>query len=295
MFGRVVQTKATTHLDSFMDLGSPLAASKQLVITLIAACLVGFAGILYYLHIQSVNNRLISQYNGNVDLAIHAGDLKAVKQILEMSGNQPGLGFDLNHALRLSIDHTNLDIIQLLIEKGANPNEETKLTCERPLDIAIKRNQEQLVRFLLSKDVTIDYNMTLMSVGSMGGMPLNFAVELNEINIVQLLLDRGASLESTNIIGDTPLHTAASKGNLDMVTLLVRRGAKINAINKCGLTPLAWAWVHNHKQVELYLLANGGIITEQRPEHLDFVRRLGELNKMRERELKEKRESSMTK
>ena len=103
-----------------MDLGSPLPASKQLVITLIAACLVGFTGTLYYLHIQSVNNRLISQYNGNVYSAIEAGDLKAVKLILEMEGNQPGLGFDLNRALSLSIDHTHLELVRLFLGMGAD-------------------------------------------------------------------------------------------------------------------------------------------------------------------------------
>lgn len=41
--------------------------------------------------------------------------------------------------------------------------------------------------------------------------------------------------------GDTPLHIACLEEKIDLVELLIKRGADINASNKSGLSPLHYA------------------------------------------------------
>lgn len=49
------------------------------------------------------------------------------------------------------------------------------------------------------------------------------------MNIVSLLLDRGASIDQTATFGDNALHRASANGHLEVVKLLVARGADVNA------------------------------------------------------------------
>ena len=70
--------------------------------------------------------------------------------------------------------------------------------------------------------------------------PLHFAVLAGELDLVRLLLDRGASVDSKELRhGSTALHVAASRGQADVAQHLIERGAEVNARNKeRGHTPL---------------------------------------------------------
>lgn len=74
-----------------------------------------------------------------------------------------------------------------------------------------------------------------------GGTPLHIAVEYNNIEIVELLLENGASTESVDRNNMTPLHWAVDLGYKDIIKLLVKGGANINAQDINKSTPLHWA------------------------------------------------------
>ena len=52
------------------------------------------------------------------------------------------------------------------------------------------------------------------------------------LDLVQLLIDRGASVNHSNVNGQIPLHYAASKGRLDVMDLLLKNGSQINTRDK---------------------------------------------------------------
>jgi len=56
----------------------------------------------------------------------------------------------------------------------------------------------------------------------------------------------------------TALHVAASEGYLDIVRLLLHRGARINRSDRWGGSPLDDAHRHRHTDVAVYLRAKGG-------------------------------------
>ena len=56
--------------------------------------------------------------------------------------------------------------------------------------------------------------------------------------------------------GQTPLHSAASEGHLEMVSLLVQKGAEINAKDKSGQTPMDLANANQHQDVAKLLAEN---------------------------------------
>ena len=68
-----------------------------------------------------------------------------------------------------------------------------------------------------------------------GETPLHKAAEngsLGRTDVVQFLINSGANLDKANNNGKTPLHRAAEKDNLEVVHLLIEKGAKPDSIRR---------------------------------------------------------------
>jgi ankyrin repeat protein len=74
-----------------------------------------------------------------------------------------------------------------------------------------------------------------------GSFPLHRAVGLNQLQIADALLAAGADVNAVGRYGWTPLIEAAFWGRLDMVKLLLERGAKPDATAERGATALSEA------------------------------------------------------
>ena len=91
-------------------------------------------------------------------------------------------------------------------------------------------------------------------------LALAIASQYGYLEIVRELLDAGEDPNRFNPVGghshSTPLHQAAGNGHLDVVQLLVERGAKLDVKDILfDGTPAGWANYAGKKEVEAYLLA----------------------------------------
>ena len=59
--------------------------------------------------------------------------------------------------------------------------------------------------------------------------PIDIAAEHGVLDVVRLLVDRGASMEPGQSRRDSPLHLAAGEGHVDVVRLLLDRGLPVDA------------------------------------------------------------------
>jgi ankyrin repeat protein len=189
--------------------------------------------------------------SGNTALNAAAGSnrSKAVKALLD-AGAKPEPD-DLSQACIQG----DIETVTLLLSAGISPDEGlTSSAQNRNLDV---------VRLLLSKGAAVnkkDQNgITALHVAALQGGP----------EIVQLLLDKGADPNVTNDKNETPLHKAISgDGNLEVVKLLVQSGAKLTAADAEGVTPVRLAAIRGSKQIYSYLLAQAGG-KEPTPAHVD--------------------------
>lgn len=82
------------------------------------------------------------------------------------------------------------------------------------------------LQLLLEKGATID------TADSDGPTPLHWASENGQVEVVQLLLEKGAAIDTANSYGATPLHWASASGQVEVVQLLQDKGANTTTINR---------------------------------------------------------------
>lgn len=128
-------------------------------------------------------------------------------------------------ALLLAINNERMDVVGLLLERGAAVNHPALLGVKRtPLQAACEKGSHEIVQLLLDRGA--DVNGAPARQG--GGTALQLAVMGGYIRIVEQLLSLGACVHASRsrVGGWTALEAAAEHGRFSMLDLLwaARRG-----------------------------------------------------------------------
>ncbi|KAI1390847.1 ankyrin [Hypoxylon trugodes] len=121
--------------------------------------------------------------------------------------------------LLAAIKTRNKDLVQFLIRRGANVNQDaTNGLMQTPLQAAAAVGSLDIVNLLIQE--TADINAQPANLA--GATALQYAAMSGNCNIAALLLDRGASLDAppAAFYGRYPLEGAAEFGRLDMIQFL---------------------------------------------------------------------------
>lgn len=150
---------------------------------------------------------------------------------------------------------SQLRVLRLLLERGANPNlsslpNEAGWTA---LHLAATVNNYEAVELLLL------HGANIITPGWLG-TPLHIAAEYGSINVIRALLDKGATIDAYNEWHCTPLHIAARAGSIDVLAYLLHEGANPNAQNQTLQTPLHGASKYGGIEEVKALLDNGAAI-----------------------------------
>jgi ankyrin repeat protein len=111
------------------------------------------------------------------------------------------------------------------------------------------------VREILQKDSDIANRLNQRGA-PLGLTPLHEAARGGHVDILQLLLNHGASVNAVTNHGYTPFHHAARVGHVDILQLLLNHGASVNAVDKYGETPLHHAARESHVKCVKVCLVN---------------------------------------
>jgi ankyrin repeat protein len=134
------------------------------------------------------------------------------------------------------------------------PAEAAKTTSDgtTPLHYAVQRDDVEMV------DALLKAGADAKAVNRYGATPLFVACQNGNAAIIERLLKAGADPNSKNPDGETALMTAARTGKVDAVKLLLARGADAKAVEGWrGQTALMWAAAENHTEVAQTLIEAG--------------------------------------
>lgn len=132
---------------------------------------------------------------------------------------------------------------------GERPPVTKKLVYDTSLIHAVKTDDADRVRTLIYANVNVNEK------NYAGLTPLTIAAEKGNLQIIQLLVERGkANLNEPSSYGITPLIAAAAAGKNNAVVYLIDKGADVTVKDDLGKTPLLYASKYDEPQM-LALLA----------------------------------------
>ncbi|KAH8813580.1 ankyrin repeat-containing domain protein [Flagelloscypha sp. PMI_526] len=129
---------------------------------------------------------------------------------------------DLDQALRVAVTRTvGMDIIELLVEKGADLNKWVEYFGS-VLQASALRSTLDMIKFFVEKGADVNKE------GRSYGYSLQLAALGGRLDVVEFLVEKGADINKREGQYGPALQVAAGGGYLDIVEFLVEKGADVN-------------------------------------------------------------------
>jgi ankyrin repeat protein len=142
-------------------------------------------------------------------------------------------GYEFLEAVR---DRDGNKATELLDEPGSVLVNSRDITSgETALHVVAQRRDATWLRFLLQKGA--NPNIETRD----GNSPLEITVQLGFVEGAQILLDNGAQVDTTNIAGETPLISAVHRRDAEMIRALIAKGANPERADNSGRTARDYA------------------------------------------------------
>ncbi|XP_044000972.1 uncharacterized protein LOC122847395 [Aphidius gifuensis] len=145
--------------------------------------------------------------------------------------------------LLIATKKKNVSVIQYLVEHGANINFVDIPDGYPALYYAVENKNEKIVNMLINRGANIN-----LRYGEDNRTVLCSAVQtIGDIEMIKLLLEKGADVNCQNKSGSTPLNYIIGQKNFnsqirsEIIELLLQYNADINCKSKFGMTPLHYA------------------------------------------------------
>lgn len=189
-------------------------------------------------------------------LAIRDNDIAAVEKLINQKVNLNAVdsrGCGLT-PLYLSMKQGRIEIMELLLEAGADVNSKTE---QIPLHFSVQIKSVEMTELLLKYDAVVDRK------NHTGETALMLALGRKFFDLARVLIKHGAKVDACTNRGVTSLHLAAKRNDVETVNFLLSLGANVNGVDNEKRTPLHFAClpgdkkkIYNLEIIEL-LLENG--------------------------------------
>ena len=203
-----------------------------------------------------------SHSNTTLHEAVEEGRADVVQVLIDAGADIEKKDSDGHTPLLLACFAGCLDIVKMLIQAGADLRL-ARTNADTCLIIASHEGHTETVRYLVG--------LGQVDVDEVGGLyartALHKAVDPNQADTAQVLIDAGADIEKKDSDGCTPLFFACFSGSLDSVKVLVQAGADLGVTDTNGDTCLTTASGGGHTETVRYLVGLGVDVNQEGRQH----------------------------
>lgn len=217
------------------------------------------------------------------------GRLEVAKELIKYGANVNMGARDLlrvpplTYAVISTYTNGSIEMVRLLLEKGANINAVDGYEGYTAIMNAVLSNRPQMVRVLLAHGASLDIknkkgktvidlarengNLAFFKYLSSPNQFLSYtrnknkdiiiAVILSDPQKIKELISQGANVNAKDNEGETILMYAAAKGWLELVDLLIKKGVDVNAKDMDGWTAEMFARAKNNLDIANKLADSG--------------------------------------
>ena len=203
-----------------------------------ASCFANSFLCLEYLIKKGINVNHINPKSHNSCLhAAAIGNARECAELLLNNGGKVNLPTNefVEPVLHCAIRNQSDSVVELLIERGADVSQRNYFN-ETPLHVACAVQSVPCAKMLLEKSV-----VELTAVEEKNRTPLHFAVmsTRSSVELVELLIEKGANINASDNSGFTALHIAALNEQSQCVESLIWAGADLSATNNKSVSALS--------------------------------------------------------
>lgn len=177
------------------------------------------------------------------------------RPIRSSNGNTSGKD---NHSLLKAVQHKKIELVQELLDRGADVNFQEKVGGWTPLHTAVQDSSEDIV------DLLLRYGADPCLRKRNRATPFIIAGIVGNVKLLELFLSKGADINESDKNGFTAFMEAAWYGKIEALRFLYERGAEVNLgrkamedqerLRKGGATALMDAAEKGHVDVVKILL-----------------------------------------
>jgi ankyrin repeat protein len=200
-------------------------------------------------------------YDTPLSAAIRTKNSELARRLLDMGAlSDPQLPKTCGTPLLFAVWEEDVDIVHMLLEKGAPPNQPGSILQRKklsyPVLLATEKGNIKILTALLAAGASVNQQDAkgFSAAHVAAGCP-------NASCLRTLVCDHQADITLRLQNGSQPIHSAASRGDVERVQILADAGADINSQNDRGRTPLHWAADAENCEVVELLLDLGADVT----------------------------------
>lgn len=113
-----------------------------------------------------------------------------------------------------------------------------------PLHLAAAKGNIDMIQLLLDSGAEVDVVTTDSCYTS-----LHYAASIGQVELCELLIRRGADTDAQTSTQETPMHLAIARGHSKVVALLLKYHARLDIRDENGLTPLRLAETGRKREI----------------------------------------------
>ncbi len=201
-----------------------------------------------------------------LEVAIESGHTETARMLIQHGAdvNDNKEGVTITPLMR-AVDRGHLDTARMLIRHGANVNDRS-ICGPTALIFAVEKGYVEIVRMLIQKKANVNSRAEKEDGYSHNETVLMCAVRSGCAEIVKMLIDAKADI-SDDRIGDDDGHTilwlAIDKGRTEIAKILIESNVNVNALDFEGRSPLIYAIQKGNIEVVGMLTAKGADVNNR--------------------------------